>query len=199
MVKTKRHKVFFVDDDAGIRELISEELKGINCKVSCFEGGADCLEQLSKQNCDLLITDVRMPGMDGMTLLARAKRIAPWLSIVVITGFGDVSMAIRAIKFGALDFIEKPLDRKAFLHKIQTILKQNDFIDTSAGHFLTKTERRVLKLILEGKGNKEMAHLLDRAMRTVERHRSDIMHKFGVDNIVDLVKKAALINLDDVE
>jgi len=197
--KTKQYDVFFVDDDAEIRELISEELKGIDCKVSCFANAADCLEQLGKQNCNLLITDVKMPGMDGLTLLSRARRVAPWVSVVVITGFGNIAMSVRALKSGAVDFIEKPLDRKAFLHKVKTILRQDDFVDIPAGHILTKVEKKVLKLILEGKGNKEMAYILGRAMRTVERHRSDIMHKFGVDNIVDLVKKTALINLDDVE
>lgn len=197
--KTKQYDVFFVDDDAGIRKLISEELEGIGCEVSCFANGADCLEQLGKQNCNLLITDVKMPGMDGLTLLSRARRVAPWVSVMVITGFGDIPMSVRALKLGAVDFVEKPLDRKAFLHKVETILIQDDFVDTPVGQTLTKTEKKVLKLILEGKGNKEMAYILNRAMRTVERHRSDIMRKFGVDNIVDLVKKAALINLDDVE
>jgi len=197
--KIKQYEVFFVDDDAGIRRIISEELEGIDCKVSCFANGADCLEQLPKQNCNLLITDVKMPGMDGMTLLSRVRRIAPWVSVMVITGFGDVSMSVRALKLGAVDFIEKPLDRKAFLYKVKTILKRDDFADIPVGQALTKVEKKVLKLILEGKGNKEMAYILDRAMRTVERHRSDIMHKFGVDNIVDLVKKAAFINLDNVK
>jgi len=197
--KTKQYDVFFVDDDAGIRELISEELEGVGCKVICFANAVECLEQLDKQNCNLLITDVKMPGMDGLTLLSRARRVAPWVSVMVITGFGDIPMSVRALKLGAVDFIEKPLDRKAFLHKVKTILRQDDFVDTPAGHTLTKVEKRILKLILEGKGNKEMAYKLGRAMRTVERHRSNIMHKFGVDNIVDLVKKAALINLDDVE
>jgi len=198
-IKTKQYDVFFVDDDAGIRKLISEELERINCKVSCFANGADCLEQLSKQNCNLLITDVKMPGMDGLTLLSKARRVAPWVSVMVITGFGDIPMSVRALKLGAVDFVEKPLDRKAFLHKVKTILIQDDFVDTPVSQILTKVEKKVLKLILEGKGNKGIAYILDRAMRTVERHRRNIMHKFGVDNIVDLVKKAALINLDDVE
>ena len=197
--KTKQYDVFFIDDDAGIRELISEELKGIGCKVSCFAGAVDCLEQLSKQNCNLLITDVKMPGMDGITLLSKARQVAPWVSVMVITGFGDIPMSVRALKLGAVDFIEKPLDRKAFLHKVKTVLKTDDFVDTSAGQILTKIEKEVLKLILEGKGNKEIAYKFQRTVRTVERHRSDIMHKFNVDNIVDLVKKADLVNLDDIE
>jgi len=197
--KTKQYDVFFVDDDAGIRELISEELEGVGCKVSCFANAVECLEQLDKQNCNLLITDVKMPGMDGLTLLSRAKHVAPWVSVMVITGFGDIPMSVRALKLGAVEFIEKPLDRKAFLHKVKTILRQDDFVDTPAGQILTKVEKKVLKLILEGKSNKEMAYVLNRTMRTVERHRHNIMHKFGVDNIVDLVKKAALVNLVDVE
>ncbi len=197
--KTKPYDVFFVDDDAGIRKLISEELEGIDCNVTCFDNGADCLEQLDKQNCNLLITDVKLPGMDGMTLLSRVRRVAPWVSVMVITGFGDIPMSVRALKLGAVDFIEKPLDRKNFLHKVKTILKQDDFADTPAHQRLTKVEKKILKLILEGKGNKETAYILGRTVRTVERHRSDVMHKFGVDNIVDLVKKAARINLDDVE
>lgn len=197
--KTKQYNVFFVDDDAGIRRLISEELEGIDCKVSCFADAADCLEQLGKRNCDLLITDVKMPGMDGMTLLSRVRRTTPWVSVMVITGFGDIPMSVKALKSGAVDFVEKPLDRKSFLHKVKTILRQDDFADIPTGRILTRTEKKVLKLILEGKANKEMAYILKRAMRTVERHRSNIMHKFGVDNIVDLVKKAVLIKLDDVE
>jgi two-component system response regulator TtrR len=197
--KTKPYDVFFVDDDAGIRKLISEELEGIDCNVTCFANGADCLEQLGKQNCNLLITDVKMPGMDGMTLLSRVRRVAPWVPVMVITGFGDIPMSVRALKLGAVDFIEKPLDRKNFLHKVKTILKQDDFTDTPAHQRLTKVEKKILKLILEGKGNKQAAYILGRTVRTVERHRSNVMHKFGVDNIVDLVKKAARINLDDVE
>ncbi len=198
-IKTKQYDVFFVDDDSGIRELIVEELEGINCNVSCFSNASDCLEKLGKQNCDLLITDVRMPGMDGMTLLSRVRRVAPWVPVMVITGFGDIPMSVRAIKLGAVDFVEKPLDRRNFLHKVETILEHEGFFDTPAGHNLTKVKKKVLKMILEGKGNKEMAYILGRALRTVERHRHDIMHKFGVDSIVDLVKKTALINLDDVE
>ena len=196
--KTKKYNVFFVDDDAEIRKLIAEELKGIDCKVRCFANAAECIERLTKQNCNLLITDVKMPGMDGMTLLSKARHVAPWVSVMVITGFGDIPMSVKALKLGAVDFIEKPLDRRAFLYKVKTILRRDDFANAPVGHILTKTEKKVLKLILEGKGNKEMANILDRAMRTVERHRRNVMHKFGVDNIVDLIRKAALINIDDV-
>jgi two-component system, LuxR family, response regulator FixJ len=195
----KQHDVFFVDDDAGIREVISEELEGAGCRVTLFDRGEDCLKQLASASCSLLITDVKMPGMDGITLLSRARRVAPWVSVVVITGFGDITMAVRALKLGAADFIEKPLDRKKFLHKVKTVLDQDDFTDVPAKQTLTKIEKRVLKLILEGKSNKEIAYVFDRAVRTAERHRSAVMRKFGVDNIVDLVKKTVQMDFDGIE
>ena len=198
-IKTKQHDVFFVDDESGIRRVVADELGRLGCKVSCFANAADCLEQLPKQNCNLLITDVKMPGMDGLTLLSRVKRVAPWVSVMIITGYGDIPMSIKALKLGAADFIEKPLDRKVFLDKVKAILGQNDFVDTPAKTVLTKTEKKILKLSLDGMGNKEIAYKLGRTVRTVERHRSDIMHKLGVDNVVDLVKKLLLTNPDDVE
>lgn len=196
---TRQYEVFFVDDDEGIRKLISEQLKRINCTVTCFSNGTDCLEQLPKKECNLLLTDVKMPDMDGLTLLSKVRHLAPWVPVMMISGFADIPMSVRAFKLGAVDFIEKPMDRKVFLDKVKTILEQNDYIGTTASHALTKVEKKILKLILEGKGNKEIAYILERAVRTVERHRSVIMRKFGVDNIVDLVKKAALINIEDVQ
>lgn len=197
--KTKQYDVFFVDDDPKVRSAVADILKDLGFKVRCFASATDCLEQLPKQNCNLLITDVKMPGMDGLTLLSRVKRIAPWVPVMVVTGFGDIPMSVEALKLGTVDFIEKPLGRKNFLDKVETILRQNDFDDVPAGQTLTKTEKRVLKLILEGKGNTEIAYILQRSVRTVERHRSSVMHKFGVDTVVDLVKKTALFNLDDIE
>jgi two-component system response regulator TtrR len=197
--KTKPYDVFFVDDEPEICKIMSEELQGAGCKVSCFDNAAQCLEKLPNQDCDLLITDVKMPGMDGITLLSKAKQIAPWVSVIVITGFGDIPMAVRALKLGALDFIEKPLDRNNFLQKVKSVLEKINFTDSYVSQPLTKLEKRVLRLILEGEGNKQIAYQLSRSLRTIELHRSHIMHKFGVDNIVDLVKKTALMDLDNIE
>lgn len=196
--KTKSH-IFFVDDQSGIRRTVSDSLRTLDCKVTCFANAKDCLEELPGSNCNLLITDVRMPEMDGLTLLRKAKQIAPWASFMVITGYGDIPMAVRAMKLGAADFIEKPFDRNDFLRKVEKILTHDTFTTTQAGQPLTKTEKKILKLILDGKSNKEMAYNLQRCMRTVELHRSNIMHKFDVDNVVDLVKKAAPMDLSSAE
>ena len=197
--KIKKHDIFFVDDDPCVRSAVADDLEDLGCKVKCFARAKDCLEQLPNKNCNLLITDVKMPDMDGLTLLSRVKEVAPWVSVMVITGFGDIPMCAKALKMGAVDFIEKPFERDIFLHKVKTILKQDDFTDSRVGQALTKTEKKVLKLILDGEGNKQIARKLKRALRSVERHRSSIMHKFGVDNLVDLVKKTDLINLNDID
>ena len=197
--KIKKHEVFFVDDDPGVRDAVADDLEDLGCKVKSFARAKDCLEQLRNENCNLLITDVKMPDMDGLTLLSRVKQVAPWVSVIVITGFGDIPMCARALKMGAVDFIEKPLDRNNFLQKVKSFLEKTDSTDSYAGHPLTKLEKRVLNLILKGEGNKQIAYQLNRSLRTVEFHRSHVMHKFGVDNVVDLVKKTALMNLNNVE
>ena len=164
-------------------------------KVSCFARAADCLEQLHPGECDLLITDVKMPGMDGIELLKKAKRIVPWLQVLVITGYGDVPMAVRAMKAGASNFIEKPLDRRGFLSTVESILKKDALSQPLLDALLTPTEMKVLRFILDGKSNRDMANLFHRHIRTIEFHRRNIYHKLGVDNLLDLIRRAAEIGL----
>jgi len=174
---------------------VSTTLKQTGYKVSCFSSAANCVEQLSKQDCDLLITDLKMPYMDGLTLLEETRRVAPWVSTMVVTGYGDIPTAVEAIKLGAVDFVEKPLNKEVFLRKVRSALNQDNFVNSPAGKALTKTEKKVLKLVLEGKGNKDIVYRLKLAERTVKLHRSNIMRKLGVDNLVDLVKQAAKMGL----
>lgn len=195
MTKNKKRHIFFVDDELKICKVVCETIEQFGMEVSYFASAADCLEQLHSITCDLLITDVKMPDMDGMELLTKAKQIAPWLPVLVITGYGDIPMAITAVKAGAVDFIEKPLDKKSFLRKIKSILKQSTPTDSFVGKPLTNSEMKVLKLVLDGKSNKEIAYLLHRSVRTIEVHRSHLMHKLGVDNLVDLVKRSTIMGL----
>jgi len=190
----KRH-IFFVDDEPKIRAIVGETLEGVGFKVSCFASAMDCLKELRSQRCDLLITDVRMPEMDGIELLREAKRIAPWLRVLLVTGYGDVPMAVAAFKTGAVDLIEKPLDRETLLSAIESVLKQITPVEPLLGESLTKTEMRVLSLLMDSKGNKGIARLLRRSVRTIETHRCRIMRKFGVDNLLDLFKRATAMGL----
>ncbi len=191
---TKQH-IFFVDDEPKVLKMVGRTLEQAGLKVSCFAHVAECLKQLRSQTCDLFITDVKMPEMDGIELLTEVKRIIPSLPVLVITGYGDIPMAVKALKVGASDFIEKPLDRRSFLSAVEAVLKRNTQTHPLVGKVLTKIEMRVLRLILDGKSTKEIARLRHRSVRTIEDQRGQIMHKLGVDNLIDLVKKTAVVRL----
>lgn len=189
--------IFFVDDEPAICKSVSQTLQRSGYTVSCFTDADHCLQQLRLQSCDLLITDVKMPGMDGVELVRRAKCIVPWLPILVITGYGDIPTAVRAIRAGAADFTEKPLQKQSFLENVQKILKQQNMENLLKGKPLSKKELAVLRLILQGSSNKEMAQILHRSVRTIEDHRRHIMRKLAADNVVDLVKRAAAMGLTE--
>jgi len=195
MTNIAKQRIFFVDDKPKVRKMVGMTLEQAGLKVSCFAFGSECLKQLRSQECDLLITDVKMPEMDGIELLTEVKRIIPSLPVLVVTGYGDIPMAVEALKLGASDFIEKPLDRQPFLSAVKSVLKRNALIHKIVGDVLTKTEMIVLRLILDGKRTKEIAMLRQRSVRTIEVHRMRIMHKLGVDNLVDLVKQTAVVRL----
>jgi FixJ family two-component response regulator len=190
----KQH-IFFVDDEPDIRKVVGKTLGHLGLRVSCFASADDCLKHLRAGKCDLLITDVKMPKMDGIELLIEAKRIAPWLPVVVITGYGDVPMAVRSLKAGAADFIEKPLDRETLIRTVESVLRGTVPPKSLLGKKLSRAEIMVLRLLLDGKRNAEIAIILSRSVRTIEDHRRHIMRKLGVDNLVDLVKHAAVMEL----
>ncbi len=188
--------IFVVDDEQGVCEAICKTLKQSGAEVTCFVRAAECLEQLRSQRCDLLITDLKMPEMDGIKLVTNIKHLRPWLPILIVTGYGDIPTAVKAIRAGAVDFIEKPLNKKSFVDKVESILRGNNSYER-LGKPLTESERTVLRLVIEGKTSKEIASSLHRSHRTIEQHRSHIMHKLGADNLVDLLKRAAAMGLID--
>jgi two-component system response regulator FixJ len=188
-VKPTHPKVFFVDDEATMRTTIANTLSKLGYDVTCFANAQNCLAEVEQTGCNLLISDVKMPGIDGIELLSRMKRMAPWIPVILITGYGSIQMAVYATKIGAADFIEKPFGREAFIEKVKETLSRN-YDGEGTGLKLTKTEKMVLKLILEGNGNKAIAQLMGCVVRTIEFHRSHIYKKFEVDNVVDLTKKA---------
>ncbi len=195
MSKNTKQHIFFVDDEPKIREIVAETLDEIGFVVCCFACATDCLAQLDIQKCDLIITDVIMPEMNGIELLKKIRQTTPWLPVLVITGYADIPMAVRTVKAGAVDFIEKPLKKKSFVQKVKSALQQSTITNSSLDKPLTESEMKVLKLILSGKSNTEIAYLLHRSVRTIEVHRNHLMHKLDVDNVVDLVKRASTMGL----
>lgn len=193
-----RRHIFFVDDEESIRDVVRGTLERLDVEVSCFSSAHDCLKQLRRQKCDLLITDVRMPDMDGLALAEETKRIAPWIEVLVVSGYGDIPMAVRALKIGAINFLEKPLGMENLLSAVESVLEQSPVADPLVGKELTKAERRILYHILSGNSNKQTANILHRSEKTIEVHRNHIMRKLGVDNVVALIKRSAAMGLVDL-
>lgn len=194
----REQSVFVVDDEPRVCEIICETLEQSGIRVSCFSNAVECIEQLRRRKCHLLITDLRMPQMDGVELATNARVIAPWLPVLMITGYGDIPTAVKAVKAGVVDFIEKPLVKEEFLEQVKSLLDESAGGYESLGSPLTRRERKVMKLIVEGMSNKEIANLLHRSVRTVEVHRSRVMNKLGVTNLVDLIKRAATMGFMDM-
>jgi len=191
--------IFFLDDEPTVRQVVKETLENSNFAVSCFSSPIDCLTRLRSKKCDLLITDLKMPEKDGIELLTDIQHLAPWVPVLMITGYGDIPTAVKAMQAGAVDFIEKPLDKKNLVGKIRSILKKRVTAHPNVGTSLTHTEKKILQLVVDGMSNKEIANLLHRSARTIEVHRAHIMHKLGVDNLVDLVKRVSIMGLVDLK
>jgi two-component system response regulator FixJ len=188
-------RVVFVDDEPRVCSVVSKTLERVGLSVQCFYCAQDCLSHLTAGSCDLLITDVRMPEKDGIDLLREVRERLPWLPVLLVTGYGDVPMAVRAMKAGAADFIEKPLDRDTFLQAVQSVLARNAGQAALEDYALTRMEMKVLYRILDGGNNREIADALHRSHRTIEVHRGHVMQKLGAANIVELLRRAADMGL----
>ncbi|MHC4536373.1 MAG: response regulator transcription factor [Planctomycetota bacterium] len=192
---TKRH-IIFVGDKPKVRKMVDCSLQEAGFDISCHFRISSCIEQLrSRRPCDLFIFDVKMPRTKGIETLTKVKCVVPSLPVLVIIGHGDVTTAATAIKAGASDVIEKPLNKENFLSVVELTLKGNTRPHPLVNGALTNTEMGILFLILDGKSNKEIAYLLHRSVRTIEVHRSHIMRKLGVDNVVHLVEKSIAMGL----
>jgi two-component system response regulator FixJ len=187
--------VVFVDDEPKVCSVVRKTLERAGADVQCFQCADDCLKHLATQRCDLLITDVKMPGRDGIDLLREVKERLPWIPVLVVTGYGDVPMAVRALKAGAVDFVQKPLDLDIFLPTVERLVEQNAQPAAILEESLTKTERKILYLVLDGKNSREIADTLHRSPRTIEVHRRNLMQKLGATNIIELLKRAAELGL----
>ena len=198
MVKVAEQHVFVLDDESAVCEVIARVLRGIGVRTSCYVDPAMCLVGLRSQTCNLLITDLKLPEMDGIEVLQKVKQIAPFVPVLVMSAYGDIPTAVRAMKAGAVDFIEKPLEKKKLIFMVEKILHENACTDPNSGKPLSIAETNVLALVLGGKTSKEIGKLLHRSTRTIEWHRSHIMHKLKAGNMLDLIKRVVELELIDV-
>jgi two-component system CheB/CheR fusion protein len=189
--------IFVADDDRGMREAIRELLTRAGYRVETFADGEALLaaDRSTAKGC--LIIDVRMPGMSGFELLARLAALGNTLPAIMVTGHGDIAMAVRAMQAGAVDFIEKPVQSAELLASIERALRQAaDPSERSASSAaaalriagLTTREREVMDFVVDGLPNKEIAARLGIAQRTVETHRASVMEKMGAASLSDLVR-----------
>jgi two-component system response regulator FixJ len=196
MEAIKEKKIFFVDDEPAVQKAVAQTLAQLdNCSVSCFGDAESCIRAVSHQECNLVITDISMPGTDGLKLLEQIKQIRPKLPVILVTGYGDVATAVKGIKGGAIDFIEKPLNEETFLPVIKEALETTDYQLEPDLAKLTKAEIKVLRHVISGKSNKQIAAELRRSVRTVENHRHRLMKKVSANNAAELVRKAIKMGL----
>lgn len=198
---TTRPTVYVVDDDEAVRAALEFLLRTVDIEARLFESGLDFLRHAGDLAPGCIVTDVRMPGIDGLELVRRLRGMGLTHPVVVITGHGDVPLAVEAMKAGALDFIEKPFKDEALLSAIEAAFDADDQaakIEASKRRFeallaeLSPREQDVLKGVVAGKLNKVIAHELGISPRTVEIYRASLMTKTRVGSLSELVRMASL-------
>jgi two-component system response regulator FixJ len=188
--------VHIVDDDEAARNSLSFLLSSAGHPVRLYDSATAFLDELGNIGGGCLITDIRMPGMTGLELIHALKAKSCALPTIVITGHGDVPLAVEAMKAGAVDFIEKPFDDAAILSAVQAALAQSegrdDFAIAARLASLSERERQVLEGLLAGHANKTIAHDLGISPRTVEVYRANLMTKMEARSLSDLIRMAIL-------
>lgn len=188
--------VYVIDDDPAIRDAIRLLLKAEGMEVQAYSSASDFLGAV-QNSCDgCVVTDVRLPGISGIELISVMKERGFSIPVIMITGHADVRLAVKAMKLGACDFIEKPFHDDALIEAVKAAIKRSDKegdksqIAEFAKRFetLTPREKQVLEKIAFGETNKAIAHQLGISVRTVEVHRGNVTAKTGAKNLAALVR-----------
>lgn len=200
-----RATVFLIDDDQAVRDAIRLLLETSGFTVQAFASAIDFLNTAVIGQPGCLVLDVRMPGLSGLDLQKRLRAQGYRIPIIFITGHGDVPMAIRAMKAGAFDFIEKPFQGQTLLARIEEALaadgqercRQTQRADATARlALLSPREREVLERVADGQYNKVIAAELNISLSTVEIHRKRVMEKLQAESLTDLIRLLALLQAD---
>lgn len=196
--------VFVIDDDAAIRDSLQALLGNVGMNVFTYESGLKFLQDFTPDVQGCLLLDVRMPHMDGLELLAALQTRNCRMPVIIMTAHGEIKIAVKAMKLGASDFIEKPFEDKLLLDTINSALEENARVQTDeqAGNsFLThittlsEREKQVFDLVIQCDSNKVIAAKLNISPRTVEIHRARVMDKLMVSNLSQLLKLSTLSGL----
>ena len=194
--------VFVVDDDEAMRSSLKWLIESTGMRVQTFDSADAFLTAYAPGWAGCILLDVRMPGMSGLELQAYLARADYRLPVVIITGHGDVAMAVKAMQAGALDFIEKPFHDEELLRSIRRAVEADSQTRAERSEHaavfarldeLTPREHEVMELVAAGKSNKEIATDLGVSAKTVEAHRAKVMDKMQATSLADLVRMALLV------
>ncbi|WP_317622983.1 response regulator transcription factor [Thiohalophilus thiocyanatoxydans] len=198
----KQATIHVVDDDQAVRESIEWLIESVGLNIRTYASANEFLENYTEDSLGCLILDVRMPGISGLDLQHILTERGIDLSVVFVTGHGDVPMAVRALKNGAVDFIEKPFNDQLLLDTIQSAvqkhsqrLKQRAELENLQTRYdnLTTREQEVMDRVVTGKPNRDVGGELGISVKTVEVHRAKVMEKMRARSIADLVKMAMMM------
>jgi two-component system, LuxR family, response regulator FixJ len=195
--------VHIVDDDPAVRDSLAMLLQSAGMDVRVYDSAVALLSVASKLDAGCVLTDVRMPEIDGLTLQRQLVALNPRLTVVVMTGHADVPIAVQALKAGARDFLEKPFDDERLIGVVKEALAAsqqarqiNDAAESTVARLATLThrEREVLERLMEGQPNKTIAYELGTSPRTVEVQRARVMEKMGARSLAELVRMVLAVD-----
>jgi two-component system, LuxR family, response regulator FixJ len=203
---TAQRMVHVIDDDEALRESLAFLLRAAQLEVKSYASAKAFLDELPDESLGCVITDVRMPDISGIDLLRRLKELNIGVPVIVVTGHGDVALAVEAMKIGAADFFEKPFDDDLLLASVRSALREQEGqkkryaeraeIESRIAA-LSPRERDVLRGLIEGRANKQIAFDLGISPRTVEIYRANLMNKMQADSLSDLVRMALVAGMLD--
>ena len=188
--------IYLVDDDESVLDSLAFLLQEFDYQVQCFANGEDFLQQAKLDQAGCVVLDSRMPTMRGQQVHQVLQQQHSPIGVIYLTGHGDVPMAVEALKQGAVDFLQKPIDGKVLVEAINKACEYSEQATQAmtiqkAFESLTEREQAILRLVVQGMKNQQIAEALCIAVRTVEVHRSNLMKKFSAKSIAELVMQYA--------
>lgn len=201
--RTKPATIFVVDDDEGMRKGVRFLLRAAGYQVECFDSGKAFLNGYEPIDRGCALLDIRMPGMSGLELQEELRRRSIHIPIVIVTAYGNVPMAVRAMRSGAFDIIEKPFEGDQLIDRLEramdeaanTQMAEQSLLEIERRvNSLTQRERQIMKLVVSGKLSKQIADELCIAPKTVDNHRANLMEKMQAGSVADLVRMAMMVN-----